>query len=85
MRTCDHCGSTFTSPQPRAKYCGKRCKQAAKDQRRKPQRLERDRKRNGITSNRYRKTDPASVAAKFRLKPTSGFTDGYTPLHDGDF
>lgn len=62
---CEHCETTFDPPRRDAKYCSPKCKQAAKDQRRKTKRLERDRKRKGVEPKDYRKTDPASVASRF--------------------
>ncbi len=76
---CTHCGFTFIPPRSNAKYCSPRCKQTAKDQRRKPQRLDRDRLRRGVQPSAYRTTDAASVAAKFSFQRREGYTKRSRP------
>lgn len=77
--SCPHCGSTFEPLRRNAKYCSPRCKQGAKDARRKPSRLARDRRRNGVRPTAYRTNDPASVAAKFGFEQRDGYTKRVRP------
>jgi len=71
---CPVCGSAFERRRKDKVFCSRKCKQTAKDARRKPNRLARDRKREGRDPKLYRNLDdPASATAKFGFTETVGY------------
>ena len=82
---CDHCRSTFEPRRKDQRFCAPRCKNAAKQRRKRSdpewalRELNRNRKRTGADPKLYRAKDPGSVAAKFGFQMREGYTKRIAP------